>query len=606
MTADPIQILQRTFGYESFRGKQQQIIDHLIGGDSALVLMPTGAGKSLCYQIPALVRPGVAVVISPLIALMRDQVQALREYGIRAAYLNSTLSREESADITQRLVGGDLDLLYLAPERLMTEDFQQTLGLCSVALFAVDEAHCVSQWGHDFRKEYLQLAILKERYPDIPLIALTATADTPTQREIQEKLHLKDAECFISGFDRPNITYQIALKSNGKQQLERFLKTQPEEASGIVYCMSRRKTESTAEWLRGKGLNALPYHAGLPAETRERHQDLFLKEDGVIIVATIAFGMGIDKPDVRFVAHLDLPKSLEAYYQETGRGGRDGLPAIAWMVYGYGDVISMKQMINGSDAPEQRKMIESRKLNALLGYAETTECRRQVLLRYFGEEYPKPCGNCDTCNPPVETWNGTTEAQMALSCVYRTGQRFGAQHLINILRGQDNDRVQQFRHDQLPTFGVGEHLSAREWSSIFRQLTVAGHLTIDMDGYGSLLLTEASGSVLRGETEVKLRKDPVPLNQKKKATPKKALMDAALADPESEQLWKALRKARSEISKEKGIPPYMIFHDKTLLEMVKARPATRDDFLMISGVGESKLERYGEQFLSVVQEFGGG
>ena len=506
MHRTPREVLDRVFGYGAFRGEQEAIIEHVAGGGDCLVVMPTGGGKSLCYQIPALLRAGVAVVVSPLIALMQDQVDALRQTGVRAGYLNSTLTFGEVRAIEDGARAGRLDLLYVAPERLMGERTLALLDGLRIALFAIDEAHCVSQWGHDFRPEYLQLSVLHERYPGVPRIALTATADEPTRREIAERLGLGGARVFVSGFDRPNIRYAIVPKRNAREQLLRFLDAEHRGHAGIVYCLSRRKVEETAQWLRGRGYDALPYHAGMGAEERKRHQDAFVREDGVIIVATIAFGMGIDKPDVRFVAHLDLPKSIESYYQETGRAGRDGLPADAWMAYGLADVITLRQMVEGSEAGEQRKRLEVRKLDAMLGLCELTTCRRRTLLAYFGETRAEPCGNCDNCIAPPEAWDATEAARKALSCVYRTGQRFGAGYVIDVLLGKDNERIRGFGHHRLSTFGIGADLDVSTWRSVFRQLVARGLMRVDVEGFGSLKLTGESRAVLRGACEVRLRR----------------------------------------------------------------------------------------------------
>src|SRR5512143_2062147 len=527
------QILRDTFGYTSFRGAQQAIVEHVVTGGDALVLMPTGGGKSLCYQIPALLRGGTGIVVSPLIALMQDQVDALKQLGVAAAFLNSSLDAETAREVSRQLLRGELKLLYVAPERLMTESFLNLLERLSsqgggrgckdaeasttthqqgnrIALFAIDEAHCVSQWGHDFRPEYRALTVLHERFPSVPRIALTATADAPTRREIVERLSLEQAEQFVSSFDRPNIRYRVTLKDNARKQLQTFLETEHPNDAGIVYCLSRKKVEETAAWLKEQGWDALPYHAGLDAAVRSKNQKRFLREEGVIMVATVAFGMGIDKPNVRFVAHLDLPKSMEGYYQETGRAGRDGLPANAWMAYGLGDVVSMRQMLLSGDAPEERKRVELRKLDALLGYCETTTCRHQSILRYFGEEHPGDCGECDNCLSPVDTWDATQAAQMALSCVYRTGQRFGVAHLIDVLLGKVTPNVEQFNHQQLSTFGIGKELAQQQWSSVYRQLVAAGFINVDMEAYGGLKLTEAARPVLRGEQAVWLRRDAEP------------------------------------------------------------------------------------------------
>ena len=520
--------------------------------------MPTGGGKSLCYQIPALLRAGVAVVVSPLIALMQDQVDALRQAGVRAGYLNSTLTFGEVRAIEDHARAGRLDLLYVAPERLMGERTLALLDDLRIALFAIDEAHCVSQWGHDFRPEYLQLSVLHERYPGVPRIALTATADEPTRREIAERLGLGDARVFVSGFDRPNIRYAIVPKRNAREQLLRFLDAEHRDHAGIVYCLSRRKVEETAQWLRDRGYGALPYHAGMSAEDRKRHQDAFVREDGVIIVATIAFGMGIDKPDVRFVAHLDLPKSVESYYQETGRAGRDGRPADAWMAYGLADVITLRQMVEGSEAGEQRKRLEVRKLDAMLGLCELTTCRRRTLLAYFGETRAESCGNCDNCLSPPETWDATEPAQKALSCVYRTGQRFGAGYVIDVLLGKDNERIRGFGHHRLSTFGIGAEIDMSTWRSVFRQLVARGLMSVDVEGFGSLKLTGESRAVLRGTCEVQLRRDAAaPRKQKRRREPAARAARATLA-PEHQGLFDALRAHRRELARTQGVPPYVI------------------------------------------------
>ncbi len=607
----PLDVLQEVFGYENFRGHQEEIIRQLMDGGDAVVLMPTGAGKSLCYQLPSLIREGTGIVISPLISLMQNQVQALSLMGVRAAFLNSSLDPTQMREVERSFLSGELDLLYVAPERLMTERFLALLTQVQIALFAVDEAHCVSQWGHDFRPEYLQLEILHDRFPGVPRIAVTATADDPTRRDIIERLRLERSKIFIAGFDRPNISYRVALKDSSRKQLLEFLRAEQTGNAGIVYCLSRNKVDETAAWLRKEGFDALPYHAGLDARVRTENQRRFLADEEVIIVATVAFGMGIDKPNVRFVAHLDIPKSLEAYYQETGRAGRDGLPAVAWMTYGLGDVVMLRQMLQGSDAAEKQKAIEQRKLNAMLGYAETTECRRRVLLRYFGEEYrngsgAEKCENCDTCLEPTVTWDGTVMAQKALSCVYRTGQRFGASYLISVLRGEKNERIEKFRHDTLPTFGIGAELTSKEWHSVFRQLCAAGILVTDTAGHGSLMLSDESQSLLKGERSIFFRKDP-----ERKATKSKSVTrrGTKLADKielsevdGSKNLFDALRALRLRLAKTQGVPPYVIFHDKTLQEMVRTKPRSLDEFAKLSGVGEAKLQRYGETFLSVLLE----
>ncbi|HSI28398.1 MAG TPA: DNA helicase RecQ [Methylophilus sp.] len=603
-TPSPQQILHDVFGYNQFRHQQQAIVDHVISGQDALVLMPTGGGKSLCYQIPALARDGLAIVVSPLIALMQDQVEALQQLGVNAAFLNSSLSAEDNARITREVVSGEIKLLYVAPERLMVGSFlslldevQQHTGL---ALFAIDEAHCVSQWGHDFRPEYRQLTVLHNRFPDVPRIALTATADAPTRAEIISQLNLENARQFVSSFDRPNIRYHVGIKNNARQQLQAFLEREHANDAGIIYCLSRKKVEETAAWLVEKGWSALPYHAGLPAQLREVHQRRFLREEGIIMVATIAFGMGIDKPNVRFVAHLDLPKSMEGYYQETGRAGRDGLPANAWMVYGMGDVVSMRQMLDSGEASEERKRLERLKLDALLGYCESTACRHQSILRYFGESHPGACEQCDNCLHPVETWQATQVAQMALSCVFRTGQRFGVGHLIDVLIGKVTAQIERFNHDKVSTFGIGKTLNQNQWSGVYRQLIAAGLLEADMAAYGGLKLTEAARPVLKGEQEVWLRRDPEPekrMSKAERSSRAKEAFEGANDDP----LWQALKAKRLELAREQGVPPYVIFHDSTLLEIHNRKPQTLDEMGQISGIGQAKLQKYGHAFLLVVE-----
>jgi ATP-dependent DNA helicase RecQ len=598
--------LRDVFGYEAFRGQQAQIVAHVVAGGDALVLMPTGGGKSLCYQIPALVRPGLGVVVSPLIALMKDQVDALRQAGVRAAYLNSTLDPGEAAAVERAMREGELDLVYVAPERLVTPRCLDLLSRTRLALFAIDEAHCVSQWGHDFRPEYRQLSVLHERFPEIPRVALTATADGPTRNDILERLQLQEARVFAAGFDRPNIRYQVVAKADARAQLWAFLEAEHPWDAGIVYCLSRRRVEEVAAWLCTKGRVALPYHAGLDAAMRERNQDRFLKEEGIVMVATVAFGMGIDKPNVRFVAHLDAPKSLEAYYQETGRAGRDGLPANAWMTYGMQDVTALLALLDGSNLEERQRRIERHKLNALLGYCETVSCRRQVLLGYFGERDHPPCGNCDNCLRPARVWDGLVAAQKALSAVFRTGQRFGVAHLVDVLMGRATERVRQFGHDKLKTFGVGADFDKREWQSVFRQLVAQGHLEVDVEGHGGLHLSETAPGVLRGEVPVAFRGDVSEAKLGKTRAARSSTMRALAgpATPADEALWQALRTLRLELAREQGVPPYVIFHDATLLDMVRRRPRDLAELSRIPGVGHSKLERYGARFLASIAAAG--
>ncbi|MDD2769085.1 MAG: DNA helicase RecQ [Methylococcus sp.] len=598
--SSPLKTLQTVFGYERFRGLQAEIIGQLLSGGDALVLMPTGGGKSLCYQIPALLRPGTGVVVSPLIALMEDQVGALRQLGLKAAFLNSSLAYPAQREVETRFLAGELDLLYVAPERLLTERFLSSLERAQVALFAIDEAHCVSQWGHDFRADYWQLSLLHQRFPAVPRIALTATADERTRREIIERLGLDEARVFLGGFDRPNIRYAIGQKSNARQQLLEFIRREHEGDAGIVYCLSRKKVEETAAWLCSKGLKALPYHAGLSAETRQHNQRRFLLEEGLIVVATIAFGMGIDKPNVRFVAHLDLPKSLEAYYQETGRAGRDGLPANAWMVYGLQDVITLRSMVESSDADELHKRVERHKLDAMLGFCELTSCRRQTLLQYFGDTLEQPCGNCDNCLSPAQTWDATEAARKALSCVYRSGQRFGAHYVVDLLLGKTSERVRGFGHDRLSTFGIGRELGDKQWLSVFRQLVTQGFLVVDWEAHGALRLSPASRPLLKGEQTLFLRKD-----QETKAAPARDARRGAIrfSDPDDEKLFQALRGLRRQLADEQEVPPYVILHDAVLIEMVERRPETHVQLARIPGIGERKLALYGDDFLALIREY---
>jgi len=589
--------LRKVFGYASFRGEQARIVSHVADGGDALVLMPTGGGKSLCYQLPALLREGTAIVVSPLIALMQDQVEALRQLGVRAAFLNSSLDAAQAVATERQLQDGGLDLLYVAPERLLTPRFLSLLDRARIALFAIDEAHCVSQWGHDFRPEYRQLTVLHERWPQVPRIALTATADAPTRREIVERLALEDAEQFVSSFDRPNIRYLVAQKHDGRRQLLEFLQAHAGE-SGIVYCLSRRKVETIAAALVDHGVDALPYHAGLDAQVRAANQRRFLREDGVVMVATIAFGMGIDKPDVRFVAHMDLPKSLEGYYQETGRAGRDGEPADAWLSYGLGDAVLLQRMIETSEAGDERKRLERRKLDALIGYCESTGCRRQTLLAYFGESHPGGCGNCDNCLHPPRSWDGTLAAQKALSCVYRSGQRFGAAHIVDILRGADTAKVRQFGHASLSTYGIGVDIDARQWRSVLRQLVAAGLLEVDVEGHGALRLTPASSAVPKGERSLSLRtEDAAPQRRRERAGRDLPSMQLP---PHAVPRFEALRRWRGEAAREQGVPAYVIFHDSTLREIALHEPGDLGALSRISGVGVGKLERYGHAVLEAL------
>jgi ATP-dependent DNA helicase RecQ len=593
----PLHLLRTVFGHPAFRGAQEDIVTHVAGGGDALVLMPTGGGKSLCYQLPALLREGTALVVSPLIALMQDQVAALKQLGVRAAFLNSTLDGREVNAREKALRNGELDLLYIAPERLMMPRMLECLAESKIALFAIDEAHCVSQWGHDFRPEYLQLSVLHEQFSSVPRIALTATADPQTREEIICRLALDDARVFISSFDRPNIRYTIVDKQDARNQLLRFIREEHSGEAGIVYCLSRKKVDETAAWLVSHGVHALPYHAGMDAAARADHQSRFQREEGVVVVATIAFGMGIDKPDVRFVAHLDLPKSIEGYYQETGRAGRDGAPADAWMAYGLGDVVQQRRMIDQSEGSEEYRRVLVVKLDALLGLCETAGCRRVRLLDYFGEA-SAPCGNCDTCLEPPQTWDATEVSRKALSCIYRTGQRFGAVHLIDVLRGRSTERTMQWGHEQLNVFGIGADLDEAAWRNVFRQLVALGYAEPDHDAFGALKLTGASRPVLKGEQSVEMRH----LQPRKGRVGKTRSAAAAGLSAADAGLLDRLKAWRLEQSREQAVPAYVILHDRTLAEIAASRPQDIDALGMISGIGAKKLERYGNALLALVQD----
>ena len=596
LSLSPQRVLEDVFGYPEFRGQQQSIIEATLAGHDSLVIMPTGGGKSLCYQIPAMLREGTGLVVSPLIALMQDQVTALRELGIAAEFLNSSQSADESRAVISKLRQGDLQLLYVAPERLVTEHTKSLLRDIPLSIIAIDEAHCVSQWGHDFRSDYLGLGDLGTLFPGVPRMAVTATATDKTRGEIVARLELNEPDIFVAKFDRPNIAYAVQVKTDARAQLLKFLQAH-RNAAGIVYCLSRKKTESIASWLCTQGFEALPYHAGLAADVRAENQRRFLAEDGLIIVATIAFGMGIDKPDVRFVAHLDLPKSIESYYQETGRAGRDGEPADAWMVYGLQDVVRLRQMLDESQADDEYKRYEGFKLDALLGWCEVTGCRRRPLLAYFGDSLDEDCGNCDGCLTPVNTWDGAEAAQKLLSAVYRSGQRFGAAHLVDVLLGKETDKVLQHGHDQLSVFGIGKDLPSSTWRSVARQLIVAGHLRADAARFGALVLTETSRGVLRGETPLQFREDP----KRPVVASRRPATERVVADKDRD-LWDALRACRQALATEHNVPAYVIFHDKTLHEMLAYRPQTAAQMLGISGIGQTKLDRYGDRFLSVLRE----
>ncbi|MCE2030293.1 DNA helicase RecQ [Sessilibacter corallicola] len=595
MQEPPLHILNNIFGYSEFRGQQEEIVGSAINGEDCLVIMPTGGGKSLCYQIPALARKGMGIVVSPLIALMEDQVTTLQQLGINAAYLNSTLTREEKSNLAQAINHGDIDILYIAPERLLQSNTLNWLSTKDISLIAIDEAHCVSQWGHDFRADYLGLHQLKEVFPNTPRIALTATANQEHQNEIVDRLELSAPKRFVSSFDRPNIHYSVQPKKNARTQLIQFLKARRQQA-GIVYCLSRKKVESTAEWLRKQGINALPYHAGLDTSIRADNLKVFLQEDAVVMVATIAFGMGIDKPDVRFVCHLDLPKSIEAYYQETGRAGRDGNPADAWMVYGLNDVVQLRQMVDQSNASEEHKRNERSKLDSLLGWCEVTNCRRTALLNYFGESVEANCGNCDTCTTPPPKWDATEPAQKLMSNIVRTGQRFGVVYNLEVLRGKKTDKILQYGHEKLSTFGIGKDVPEDTWRSILRQLIVQGFISVDINNYGALQLTEKSRPILRGESQLFLRKDL------KEDIEKKGYRKSSVNDNDRE-LWNALRQCRASLSQSLNIAPYQVFHDATLMEMMEEKPKDKFEMLQLNGMGEKKFERFGPQFMDVIAKF---
>ncbi len=600
MRDDALKVLKDVFGHPGFRGAQGEIVEHVAAGGDALVLMPTGGGKSLCYQVPALLRPGTAVVVSPLIALMQDQVAAMTQLGVRAAFLNSTLDLDQVREVERSLLDGTLDLLYVAPERLNTPRCLDLLSHIRPALFAIDEAHCVAQWGHDFRPEYLQLSVLHERFPDVPRIALTATADPATRTEIIDRLALHDARVFVSSFDRPNIRYTIVDKDDARKQLLRFIRNEHPDEAGIVYCLSRKKVDETAEWLLAQGIKALPYHAGMDAATRAAHQARFQREEGIVVVATIAFGMGIDKPDVRFVAHLDLPRSIEGYYQETGRAGRDGGAADAWMAYGLADVVQQRRFIDQSEGSEAFRRISSSKLDALLGLCETAQCRRVHLLAYFGEQ-GQPCGNCDNCLTPPETWDATVATQKALSAIYRTGNRFGVTHLIDVLRGKDTERIRQWGHDKLSVHGVGKAEDDNLWRGVFRQLVALGLARVDHESYGALVLTEAARPVLRGEQPVMMRR--IAEKARESVARRTRSVTPVSMDGVDANLLAALKAWRLDEAKTQSVPAYVILHDSTLIELARKRPADLDDLTDIPGFGARKVERYGDSLVELISGF---
>ncbi|WP_377275786.1 DNA helicase RecQ [Rhizobium sp. R86522] len=598
----PLSVLKRVYGYSAFRGRQAEVVSQVVSGGDAVVLFPTGAGKSLCFQVPALCRPGVGVVVSPLIALMRDQVEALKGLGVKAAALNSTLSREEYIEIRRALDRGELDFLYVTPERTATPGFIEMMQGVEIALFAIDEAHCVSQWGHDFRPEYRELGKLADLFPGVPRLALTATADPHTREDIIARLRLEEAEVFTTSFDRPNIAYEIVERDQPRQQLLRFL-SRHKGSSGIVYCLSRAKVEETASWLDDQGIRALPYHAGMDRAIRDANQDAFLKEEDLCLVATVAFGMGIDKPNVRYVAHLDLPGSVEAYYQETGRAGRDGLPSEVWMAYGMADVIQRGRMIDEGGAADDIKRVERAKLNALLAICETPGCRRQAILKHFGESHAGGCGNCDTCLKPVETWDGSEAAIKALAAIYRTGERFGTGHLIDVLMGNENDKTMRFGHTDMPVFGAGKDLSAKTWQSVYRQLLAAGYIRVDHTAFGALTLEESARAVFKREVDVRFRKDRPTTGKAARGQSSRTAQAKAGLDQADQELFEALRAKRMELAKEQGVPPYVIFPDTTLVALATERPMDEDEMLSISGIGQSKLERYGDAFLEVITAY---